>query len=80
MPVILHLSPNAALLNARSDHQDLSPRDGLATHSQQALSGRVHEYRTADLSTPQPLIRLMADEVNSGRLVHADREATGRFS
>jgi hypothetical protein len=39
----------------------------------------VHEYSVADLSTPQPMIRLMAEEVISGRLVHAHREATDRF-
>lgn len=79
VPLILQLALTAALISAVSYRNDLQASDAITTRSQHALSGRVREYLVTYLSSPQRVIRLMADEVISGRLDLADREATGRY-
>ena len=50
----------------------------LATRSQERASRQVHDYLDRFLRTPQQVIRLMADEVEQGKLDPNDRNAVAR--
>ncbi|MFM7314144.1 MAG: hypothetical protein ACKO0M_13425, partial [Cyanobium sp.] len=68
VPLVLQLALTACLISLVSYRHDLEASDALAARTQQKLSERIRDYLRAYLNSPRQVIRLMADEVVSGRL------------
>ena len=75
VPLVLQMAVTAALISLVSYQGKQQAAAQVAARSQQRASRQVHDYLTDYLQTPQQVIRLMADAVESGRVDPGDRAA-----
>lgn len=79
VPLVLQLAVTAGLITLVGYQGRQRSADALAAKAQLRVSRQVADYLRNYLSTPQQMIRLMADAVESGRLDPADRPALVHF-
>lgn len=79
VPLVLQLAATAAIITVVSFQGRQQAADVLATRIQQRASRQLRDHLRSYLQTPQQVIRLMAEEVASGRIDPADRDGLRRY-